>query len=265
VRRDIIAGMALAVAIATKVYAVALVGPILLFRKYRLSIVAVLLVVVGIAVQRDLWMKAIGHFSGRSADFIYYENSSIFAPPSYVGWRIGRHLAEAYGQSSHTAAVLAFAGILVGLVFILTLALGAVLADIKYFLSGEGRYSDEEVGLSLLLYLPFLTTFPISVFGYAQIHLLLLVPAAHAIQRRVKPGMLSTALFLIGFILTGVQWPAFQSFWNTPWPMELPGVGLALLIIWSVRMKWTLLRSAIADESLGQQGLRPLPASARAM
>ncbi|MFO1059982.1 MAG: glycosyltransferase family 87 protein [Dongiaceae bacterium] len=250
--RALEAGLALGIAIVIKLYPAALLAPMFLLRLYRQSIVALLVAIATVLALYPLWRSAISGIAARPVDFILFENTSIFAPFSQLGALADQALSSDAAGGRPVHALFSIVGFVFGAILCLLLLILLVVPDLRRFRAGSAAGPVcGSVAVELGLYIPVLLAVPLVVISYAQINLLLLIPLAQLLNTRLNPGFLTRLLFQAGMVGTSVQWLTWWKLWGLHWPMAMPGCGLALLMLWAVRMKWALARGPVNGDRGG--------------
>lgn len=221
-----VAGALLGLAAGLKAYPALLLGPLVIYRRWwTLAGVAAVGAILAIAF-RETWMQVLEPLFRRATEVKPFPDGvSVFIPFYHLGqWLKG--VAGVDWMQGLEQMALAF--------WLFTLAT-ALLADIRYRRKPEGR----GLACHLFLYVPWMTTFPLTVFAYTLIQCIPLLAAVAVIAADVRrlPGR---PLFVTGWVLSGFQSWAWFSLTGLEAVRPLNAVGMLLLMLWVPWCKWRL-------------------------
>jgi len=225
-RRPLASGACLGLAVATKVYPVLLVAPLLGRRRHRVLSAAAATLLVAVLVAPRLWLEFAVRARQRVGLFETSENASIVYLFRVLGEAL-RWLGLPLGWRVWQAlAVVAY----------VALFLFAAYAD---YLKRDRRNEPEATAMALL-YFPFMVAMPQQAYHYSLVVLLPLIPVVGWLWARGGPRARRVLLLIaVGIALSQVQAVAFSHLVGNTIPHVVPGIGLMLAM---VGVTWYKLR-----------------------
>jgi len=217
-RRQVLAGLCLAVAMALKVYPVLLVVPLLVCGRRRTVVSAAVCLAVFVALAPGLWVEGGARLLWRSSCFEMAENASITCTLVYVGEALGG-VGLPLGRGVWRLGGLVVYGVLLLL---------CTYADYVK----RGRRSAGGDRAAAMMYFPFMVAMPELVFHYSLVVLLPLVPMVAGLWRRrgARADRVLT-LLAVGLALSQWQAEACARLVGNIVPHFVPGVGLLVVLV----------------------------------
>ena len=207
---SLVGGIALWSAIALKFYPVILLGHLGAARRWGIVIATLIITVMSLAIWWQLWGGFIHSLIARAAFQLDEDNYSVI-------WLFIAALKPISGNAVVLGTMTGF------MLYAFSLA-AMIVVDLLW----------PPESARILLYIPFLIAVPLTVFPYAAVLLLLLIP----VQAACKQTGWHSIIFVTGMMLV-----AFDAHtWTEPgqWLRLLPNTGILLLLIWSVGTQWQL-------------------------
>lgn len=213
-------GFLLACGVLTKLYPLALAGPLMIARRWWALAGATITCIVVVAATHEAWLEfargiawgRFGFVGGPAA-----ENASLASTLEFLIHPFASNRAPTRGAALASYAVY-----------------GSSFAACMVMDARDRSRLDERASLlRLYLYVPFLIAMPKLSFHYS---LVLLLPLGFALlwarlearssrTRRVVDAMLA------GVLLSQFPSPAFQQIWNVPAAARIPGLGLLIVLL----------------------------------
>jgi hypothetical protein len=215
-RRQVLAGLCAGLAIATKLYAILLLTPLIVERRWKLLGVAAAVFVTCVAATPTLWLGFLARAIQQEGSFGLQGNGSIVCTFHFFGMglrAVGLPLQEGTLRGMAVGAYVA-------------MFLFSSYAD---YLKRERR-DDKEAAALALLYFPFMVAMPQQAYHDGLVVLLALVPAVCYLWGRRAGRRSSAALLVItgGIALSQMQAVALSRVAGGIAPHVIPGLGLLL-------------------------------------
>lgn len=234
--RGLIAGPALAFAVAIKVYPV-LLGPVLLSR-HRLPFViggAVVIIAMCLPVL-DLWPSFVAPLLGRSNLMHVQDNVSFFA--------------LLFATASLTAPALWKPMMIGATVFYGALLVAALVVDWRL----RERLSPPQRMMLVASWAVPMIAFPPLVYVYSAIVLFIPLLVAQACAAHIPTGPGTRRLLIIGLCLAlAPSYGLYSATRNIVFHL-MPSLGCLVLLVWFVRLRLDLLGAAVDVEAQHRQG-----------
>ena len=218
-RRWRVAGVCVGLAIATKVYPLVLLVPLLIHRRHKVLAATFIALVAVFVVAPWLWLEFAVRTLQRVSYFEMSENGSIVCTFAFIGEGV-RAMGLPVGESTwRSLAVLVY----------VTLFMLATYAD---YLKRERRDATEATALALM-YFPFMVALPQQAYHYSLVVLLALIPAVCYLWSRSSDRRSRRVLLVITIGIALSQWQAvaLSNLAGNIIPHVIPGLGLLMVMV----------------------------------
>lgn len=219
-------------AISFKIYPILIVLPLIAYRRWKLLAALCLALLALAALTPGAWLDFFQRLtSWRGSVFRIDENGSMANSLYYIGIFVG----SCSGQAA-TALGVAFAN---AAIFVYAALLGmALYCDWKKPKNEAEDIGPENIGIDMLLYIPFMIAVPKISFHYALVCLLATLPALS--HRWTRADGVERALLIwisCGVALSQLHAIALEFLTGSVLPHAAPGLGLFIALLGVVALK----------------------------
>ncbi len=212
-------GLFLSLAIMFKIYPVLILVPLVLYRKWRPLTWTGAWLAIGAGISA-FWRSGFrSSLAGRLTDFQLSDNGSLYA--TMLGFQ---NLFGALGREAPAILVqypTEIAAVIYAVLFLTVVA-------IDYQLARMGRYDPAAV----TMYVPFMLAWPRTVYPYAFLMCLILIPAVTRLwaARTTRAESITIMIISIGIVLSQWQSYAWYNLTGSELCYAIPGLGLLILM-----------------------------------